>query len=427
MQITPQSINKKLTKLLSWSETYLKTDMFYLTRNGFWLLFGQGSVFLLSFVLVWGFANLLPPEIYGEYRFLITVISILSLTALPGINITLVRAVAQGKSGVLRSLIKTRVRWSFLGLIGGLIGSAYYFYQGDIHLAILFLLIGLTLPFAEPFSIHTPYLNGHKDFKNQAKLNIIQRGTITVFVFIALLFTDNIFILLGTFLFSTILIYHILSYFAQRLHPPNDNTDEEIITYTKHISLQSAIRLGAGYLDKIILWYVAGPIQVAMYTIAIAIPQELQSACSQIGTLALPKMAARKRAELRDSLMFKFIILSIAVIPLIVLYIICSPLLFQFFFPQYESAILYSQIAAFMIFGAPLVLITQYFYAIKATHFLYVIQITEPLSFIILMVILTPPYGVIGTLFAYLGKIGISMFLHILLFFLEGKRVALNN
>ena len=81
---------------LLWSEKYIKTDMVYLARSGFWLLFGQGTTLLSVLALSIVFANFLPKETYGTYKYILSLTGIFSIFTLPGMTTALIRATARG-------------------------------------------------------------------------------------------------------------------------------------------------------------------------------------------------------------------------------------------------------------------------------------------------------------------------------------------
>ena len=62
-----------------WGEKYLKTDLVYLSRGGFWLSIGQGVAMLSGFFLSTAFANLLPKESFGTYKFILSGVAILGI------------------------------------------------------------------------------------------------------------------------------------------------------------------------------------------------------------------------------------------------------------------------------------------------------------------------------------------------------------
>ena len=52
------------------TEKYTKTDMVYLASGGFWLSIKTALSILIALSLSIAFANLLPKETFGEYKYI---------------------------------------------------------------------------------------------------------------------------------------------------------------------------------------------------------------------------------------------------------------------------------------------------------------------------------------------------------------------
>lgn len=419
-----QALKTKTIALLRWSEKYTKTDMVHLASGGFWLLLSQTLVFLLSFALLWVFANFTSPETYGLYRFLITVVAILSIATLPGMRTALVRSVALHQSGIASKMIRYRIRWGLFGTLGGFLVATYYFIQQDTTLGSLFLIVALFIPFLESYALFDSYFNGKKDYIGFTISSFLRRSVITVSTAASIFLTGDIFVILITYLASTAISNFLIWHYTLSKFPLDKEVDEEAIPYGKKLSLLSVAATISDQLDKIILWYITGPIQVAIYTITIALPKEIYGALSQIGILALPKMAARNQEELRQSLLRKVLIFLVATIPIVVLYVIFAPLIFEIFLPQYLDYVSYSQIGSLILLLSPITLLSQYFMATMNTRALYTIQFTIPVVQTILFIILIPIFGVVGAIWALIARYVVSLILFVFLFKTEAHSTA---
>jgi O-antigen/teichoic acid export membrane protein len=98
-------------------------------------------------------------------------------------------------------------------------------------------------------------------------------------------------------------------------------------------------------------------------------------------------------------------------IPIVLLYIVSAPYLFQFFFPQYLDTLPFVTVASFLVFAAPVTFLSQYFYATKHTRAIYWVQSIESFCSIALFAILIPLYGVYGAILALDIKICITFLL----------------
>ncbi len=398
-------------RLIIFGEKHLKTDVRYLVKGGIWLITGQIFVFFTSLLLVWIFANSLDKDTYGEYRFITAFSALLGLTALPGANIALTRSVAKDYLGTVRSILCAKIKWSLAGTIIGLTISIYYLVQGNELLSLMFLIISMANPLLVSFTIYSPYLNGLKEFRAYSITSVIQRLVIVLPLIVVILMTKNIIIIISSFVFFTIIAHVGLYFSVLDKYKPNKNIDYEAVPYAKKLSLLVCLREATQYIDKLIIWYVVGPIQVAIYTIALALPQEVYSAMSNVGVLALPKMTNTPREVLRENLFRKILIYLFFSIPVAILLFISIPYIFKILFPQYIESIFLAQLASLIILSAPTVLITQYFNATKQTKPLYIIQITEPVIFYISLIILVSFYGLTGAILAVVLKSFFSIIL----------------
>ena len=92
-------IKNRIYRLLRRSERHTKTDMVYLASGGFWLTVGQIISSAATFGLAIAFANLLPKETYGTYKFVLSIAGILTIFTLPGMVTSLTQAVARNFEG----------------------------------------------------------------------------------------------------------------------------------------------------------------------------------------------------------------------------------------------------------------------------------------------------------------------------------------
>src|SRR3989338_1976898 len=141
-----ERVRGRLYRFLRWSERYTKTDMVYLASGGFWLTLGQIISSAATFGLAIAFANLLPKETYGTYKFILSIAGILSVLTLPGMMTALTQAVARGFEGSVIPALKLRVRWGMLAGLGNLVVATYYYFNGNTKLTISFLIVAAFLP-----------------------------------------------------------------------------------------------------------------------------------------------------------------------------------------------------------------------------------------------------------------------------------------
>ncbi len=397
-------MKKTLLKWLRNSEQYTKTDMVYLIGQSGWLLIGQGIIFTSSFLLAWIFANFVEPADYGLYKYVLSIATIATITTVTGLSIALARAVSQGHSVSLPKLLRIRILFGLLGTAGLFALAAYYLLVRDnTLLATLFAVTALWIPFYETFSDYQYVLQGKRDFKTQTYLRIIQRFTLTGLVILTIVLTRNIIIITLVFFAASTFSQYLAFRYTIRKYPTLDDSQtpyKEIIDYGKHTSLQNIFLIGVGQFDKILMFKLLGPSQLAVYFFAIAIPQELQGILGNINSVAFPKLVNKESREFKKALLKKIALFSGLLIIPAILYIVAAPYLFTWFFPVYLESILISQLYVGTILFIPASLLWHYFYAVDNKKALWYGTFIGPSSVILGILIFVPFLGLFGAVLA---------------------------
>ncbi len=330
-------------------ERYLRTDLSYLVRGGFWLAMGHGVSVVSAFGLAILFANFLPKETYGTYKYVLSFIAIFSIATLPGINTYLAQAVARGKEGTLKSAFRYKVRWGILGGGAALLMSAYYAVQGNLEFASAFLAGALTLPFMDSLSIYNVYLQAKKLFKTAVSYFTVSQIITTAVLAAALVFTRDLVVVLVAYFASWTLIRLFFFLRTLKRFPPNAEEDRAAFSYGAHLSLIGVTAIVASNLDSLLLFQYLGPVEVAVYAFALAPIEQIRGLFKNISPLAVPKLANRTFREINELLIMRLGILTTLGITIAGTYIAFAPLFFTLLFPQYMESVFISQLLAGLI------------------------------------------------------------------------------
>ncbi|HNV97060.1 MAG TPA: oligosaccharide flippase family protein [bacterium] len=388
-------------KILKKSEKFFQTDMIYLAKNGFWLTLGQIISAISSFLLAITFANFLPKEIYGTYKYILSMIGILSIFTLSGINTSLTRSVAKGFDGSLKLALKEKIKWGSIGSLVSLGISIYYYLNGNFTLTICFIITTIFLPFMDSFNIHIAILNGKKDFKLATKYNIITQIISSVLLILTLIISKNIFLLLLIYFISYTSLRLIFLKLTIKKENLNSEIESDTISYGKHLSLMNVIVLIANQIDKIVVWQFIGSAELAIYSIAIAMPEQIKGFLGNINTLAFPKFAEKSKEEIRKNIHSKIGKLFIIVILIILIYWFLSPIIFKILFPKYLDSLFYSQLFSLGLINIPIAFIgLPILQSHGLTKELYKINILNSIIQIIFILFATYFYGLIGLIIA---------------------------
>ncbi len=405
-------MQEKLNRLLKWSEKYTRTDMLYLANGGFWLSVGQIISSGSALILTIAFANLASVETYGTYRYILAIAALFSIFSLPGMGTAITRAVAKDNNNAISLATRTRVEYSLLGTLVALVGCYYYFLNENIELSMALLVIAVTLPVFDTFTLYTAYLLGKEKFDTHTKYQfIIQLVSISTLI-LALLLKSNLTLILIAY-FVPLILLRIFFYF--RVTKGTDASDgatelnRQTLAFGKHLTLMSLPSAVSTQIDKILMWKFFGPAQLAMYAISLAVPTQIQGLLKRVDVLALPKLSTGNASN--ADITRKWFIFTLGTLPIAALYVFLAPFIFYILFPQYSEAVFYSQILAFIIILTPKTIIRAYMEAKGNSKKLYLFHTTTSITKIALMAILIPTFGLLGAVWAILINETISLIL----------------
>jgi len=416
-----QRFRKKTYNFLRWGEKYTKTDNVYLAKGGFWLNGRQGLTFLSSFGLALLFARLIPKEVYGNYKYILSLAGLISTFSLTGISSAILQSVARGFPGTFILAVKILARWNSLVFAIAISVAIYYLANNNQTLGYGMVIVAFLFPAIRTFGVYESYTNGKRNFRQGA----IYRGTVDIAAIFAtaigLFFTDSVLLLVAINLSTQFVLDAI---FFKKIY--QSITEEEktmvepgIIKFSKHLSLQNVLNNIASYVDKIFIFHFLGAAEVAIYTFATAIPQQVKGLASSLVFLITPKISQRNAKEAVGMIRGRFLLSLVILIPIIVLYVILAPVIFKILFPTYTDSVSLTRWYAliFLLIGnlSGLVLTTQ-----KAVKEQYILTTFGSTSQIVLMLVLFYQFGIVGIIWGIL----ISKYMTAILSYVLAKRFA---
>lgn len=349
------NLREKTYNLLRKSEKFFKTDMVYLAKGGFWVTFGQTINTVLSLVLIVAFANLLPKETYGTYKYILSLAGVLNIFTLTGMNSAVTRAVATGNEGTLKASVKYQLKWNLLMLAAFWSLGGYYFLNSDVLFATSFLILGIFVPPTLALNTYGAYLEGKKKFKMASISNVVSTSIYVIGALAAILLSGEVVWLIAAYAITTFaatLFFYI--FILRKFKPPIATTIRDTLKYGRELSFIRLLGPIVAQIDKIILAHFWGPAQLAVYSLAMAVPERAVSFIKNWVGIGFPKFSAKTPEEI-NTVFYRRILQGMtagAVVAL--LYILAAPYLFKYLLPQYLEGILYSQIlAAGFLFAMP--------------------------------------------------------------------------
>lgn len=394
----------------------MKSDLEYVTKGGFWWAINRGGVFLLSLAVMYAFSRWETKEIFGQYNYVLSIAAILSILTLPGINTALVRAVAKGYEKTVFLAARARVLGGFLASAVGFSIAAWYLVHSRVDLAIVFGLAALFMPLNGTLNqISFYYWEGKKRFDKSALYTIAFRLFLSAALITAVVNTDSLATIVGAYFISIAAISPVLFALTARKVNKKSRVEKEAIPFGKHLSVMRAAEIVGSYIDKVLLWQIVGPVQLAIYSFA-QLPVSRMYQALPIQQLALPKMSERKVGQ---KSVFKYFSAALFLSALLAGgLILIAPWIYGTFFSQYAASVPLFQVLVIGVVFSPFILLRTQFVARMNNRALYVTRVVPPVTKIVLLALLGLLYGVWGVVAAVLMTQAIEALL-ILIFFLK--------
>ncbi len=338
---------RSFVRLLRWSEKYTKTDMVYLASGGIWSVISQISSIAASLVLAIVVSHFLSKATYGEYKYVLSVIAILSSFSLVGIGSAVLQSTANGFDGSLQRGFWTNIRWSFFIFVGAIAIASYYFTLHNPRIAAEILIGGCLAPLLGSSSLFLAFLAGKRDFVRQQVYaildNVIPVGALIVTVFL----TNNPLILVAVYFVANLLADLYFYFRTTKVYKPDpQKIDTGMVSYGKHLSVMGILGGIADNLDQILVFHYIGAVELAIYNFAAAIPDQIKGPLKTFDAMVQAGFVKRTKKEIESTMGNKFLWFFIFSVIVTVAYILSAPFIFTFLFPKYIGAIGYSQVYA---------------------------------------------------------------------------------
>lgn len=395
-------LNNKFIKRIG---SYLQLDVGYFIKNYFYLALAQGIVALLGLLLSIAFARLVSKELFGQWNYIISMVGLLAIFSLPGINEAIVQAVARGYDKTLVTGTKEKFKWSILGSLALLGIGIYYFLVGSEVLGKCFIISSFAFPFYKNLDIYISFLTGKQAFNQVAKYRIITETLAILATLMALYFTRNLVIIVSASLAAHSLIHGYFFRLTSR-KIVNESQDAQAISFGKHLTLLNVFQMISAIDSiKILIGVMLSFSELAIYSVARGFQEIILSFMGFTATLSYPKLSEMSQEDAYAAVRKKLPYLIVGtVITCGILIALCPYIIPLFYSEKYIDSVLYAQILlGALIFGIPAAIFNRaLFPAQREIRKLYKVRIILPLVRLALVVALTLPYGLLGVVLAQL-------------------------
>lgn len=420
---TKKKINDFLTKL----QESTGIDMHYVARGGGWTFFSFVINSFLSLITAIIFANLIPKETYGIYKYLIALIGSIGFLTLTGMNTAVTQAVSKGYDGILELAVKIQLKWNLLFTVAAAGIGLYYLIKGNLIFAYSIFILSVFSPLNAAFNTYGAFLTGKKEFK---KINLYGIATTAFSVGLmtaVLVLTKNIITLIAAYSLATFLPRIIFYKRTSKIFQPKEIPEEEkkkLISYSGHLSLVNVFSVISKYIDKIAVFQFLGPAPLAVYSFALVMPERIEGIFKNAQAILIPKMTQKEIKDIKK-VFYKRVWQGLAIGALISsVYILFASVIFRLFFPKYLESIIYSQILSLaLIILVPANYMTSIFRSHKMMKIIYLGSAFPHLAKIILFLTLGKIFGIWGMVWATLLVYFFSFFYILLLWETEMRKM----
>jgi O-antigen/teichoic acid export membrane protein len=163
-----------------------------------------------------------------------------------------------------------------------------------------------------------------------------------------------------------------------------------------HFSLQGVVGKVAAQLDKILLFQFAGPILLAELWLAQNIERQVTHLYKSAHGVVLPKVSGNTIPTLKETLPRKVLFLFMGMFPLVLGYMWIMPTIFEVFFPQYASSVIYAQAYGILFLFLPFKVFEEVFVGHGLQRELYRITFVSSVSKLVATLLLVPSLAIWG-------------------------------
>ena len=324
-------------------------DAQYFLKGGFWLTLTQVIVVLAGIVTTSLFAHYMSETDYGIYRYLIGIAVLFSSFSLTGLGQSILQTAAKKYYRFYQETIRLNFLYSLSITVISFGGVFYYFINENIILSLGCILIAIFQPIINGFQNTQAFLQGSRRFREATIAQGIKVLIVSILSVATLFFTKSIIVLLLVYLGSNAMVNIIFHLIYRPKHTPA--TPKEIsaqyVAYAKSTSVRNIISSISNRLDTVLIFTQLGAAELAVYTIATIIPEQIKASFKNLASLLLPKYAKHENVDvLKRSVPKRSLQLFLLLLGVTILYIIAAPYVYELIFPKYQTAILLSQISA---------------------------------------------------------------------------------
>lgn len=380
-------------------------DTHYYAKNSSLVFLGHVVGLLRGLVTGYLVARLFSQEIYGQYQFMLSVVGMLSIVSLSKLPHSVTRAWARGDVFSVRRIIGHQFLICMIGsciLFGAIPFLSHY---GREELRPLFLLAGVLFPLPPiAMVLFGGYTVGQARFDVALQANIVWSISMVLATLLVIVFDQSAFWMLLIAMAVPSVVYLL---FIRDVRPPSGKPEQDntrgILRYAWQLTFATLPTELVWYVDKLLVSHFFGLNQLAVFSVALLIPEQAKLFFKQFIPISFAKQAKGDDSIERRNKLFRIVLVGMGFFAAgVAVYIALAPTLMPILFPLYDSSevIFLTSVAAVTIVTIPAALISQY---LEAQGMIRENRRSNWISaavFAVLLVWLVPTYGLLGAILA---------------------------
>jgi len=333
----------KYTKKLGQDYIGVSNINYYL-KSGFWLSAKQAVSILLSLVVSVLYARFLSKELFGQFGVIISLVGVVSIFALPGLNVALTKASAQGKDGSLMKAVKASFLYSLIGTPVLMAIGCYYFAKQSSVLGISLMVIAVIFPLVYGTSGWQAFLHGKKRFDLLAQWGWLQSVLNAAWMaFVVISYSENLVVISGSY-FLRQAIFNCLFLLKTKKEVSNSKQDSSVVPYGKYLTRLYLLGAMANRVDSVLIAVMLGFEQVAIYRIATLVGSRIKDLIKSLYKIVFPKISTIKKPKevMKVKLLLKAFVL--AVLATVAIILVIPPVMNLLFSSKYSESVYLAQL-----------------------------------------------------------------------------------
>lgn len=371
--------------------------------------------------------RLFPPELYGAYKFALSIVGTIGFMTIPGIVSTLGTLIAKKqKDAPVRSAIILYAIWCCVGslFIAGSIVFLPYWHKESLWLLLVIASL-LFVPSTIGVHIFSALVRGTGRFDHALKASLMSNSFQVVGVLLVLwLRPSSILLLLCTSGIPSIVYASYVWWWSRQF--TSHSSFRPAVWQSISLSIVSVPTTLSWYIDGLLVTAYFGLNQLAVLSVALLIPEQLKLWSKELFPILYASQAKgvdswerRRKISRLAGLGTIFFVVGIA------LFCMITPFIIPILFPYYDAREItfLTNIAACTLINTPSTLCTQYMEARGMIRELQWCTWLSSFFYVITLCILVPMYGPVGAILSRgMLRISLALMSHVALYIIPIKQ-----